>query len=126
MLHSYLQRERVSLPVPAVYDLCADVESLPRFLPGVRRVTRLSDELSVWRTTLGGRSRDVDVLRVRAEPGHRLVWRSVGPAGFRLALTFAGIGPELTEVRVRLDVEPGAPACHGRLIRLAAVAAPAS
>src|SRR5205823_13839718 len=110
------QVECVDLPVAQAFQLWQQVELLPRFMRGVRRVIPVSSELSMWQTTLGGRSHTVDVLLDLCRTNDELVWRSVGPAGFRLAVSFRAVDEGSTEVRLRVDVAADGPSCATDLL----------
>jgi len=81
-MNGCIQFERVNVPARLAFELLRRVELLPSFVVGVLRLAPVCVDLSLWQTTLGGRSREVDVLLKRCRPYRELAWRSVGPAGF--------------------------------------------
>ncbi len=62
-----------------LYAMWHDIESAPKFMEGVRQVTKTGDTTSHWVMSMrGGRTLEWDSEVTAREPGKRLAWRTIG------------------------------------------------
>jgi uncharacterized membrane protein len=92
------------------YAVWRDLENLPRFISHLQSARVTGDRTSHWIVTLpGGLRREWDSELITDEPGRRIVWRSLHPAGATITLSVeferAGGG---RGALVRVAIEHGA------------------
>lgn len=67
----------VNVPVATAYNQWTQFESFPEFMGGVEEVRQLTDDMTHWRTTIGGVEREFDAAITEQIPEERVAWRSV-------------------------------------------------
>lgn len=95
----------VNVPVSTAYDQWTQFESFPEFMGGVEQVDQLSDDLTHWRTSIGGVEREFDAAITEQVPEERVAWRSVDGKTHGGVVTFHRLSPETTRVMVQIDWE---------------------
>jgi uncharacterized membrane protein len=96
----------VAAPVRAAYDRWTQFEEFPRFMDGVREVKQIDDKHVRWRADVAGTEKVWEAEIVDQTPDRRIAWKSVEGARNAGAVLFRPLGPEETEIVVRMDVEP--------------------
>jgi len=100
---------RVSRPIAPVFDLIADIESYPLFMPGwreARTITRADGQQTVWQSVSLGGVRVGFVSMAAIERPNRLGIRSDEPpfSAFRLLWELTEVGASETVVRAEMAV----------------------
>jgi uncharacterized membrane protein len=96
----------VDAPLREVYNQWTQFEDFPRFMEGVEEVRQLDDKHLYWRAKIGGVEREWHAEIVDQVPDERIAWRGltgVAPSG---AVLFRALGPDRTEVTLRVRYEP--------------------
>ncbi|GAB6051254.1 type II toxin-antitoxin system RatA family toxin [Magnetospira thiophila] len=119
---SVVRQYRVEQPSEMLFDVAADIEAYPQFLPncvGARIIERednnmLVDNLFRW-GPLTTRFRS----RARFDPPWEIDVRSVGPGpAFRIQWHFRPDGPGGTQVRFCMDLDLDSPLWRGMVDRV--------
>ena len=95
----------VNVPVATAYNQWTQFESFPEFMGGVEEVRQLTDDMTHWRTTIGGVEREFDAAITEQIPEERVAWRSVDGKTHGGVVTFHRLSPETTRVMVQIDWE---------------------
>ena len=96
----------VDVPVRVAYDQWTQFEDFPKFMEGVERVEQVTDKTLRWTASVAGRSKEWMADIVDQTPDTRIAWKSTEGAENAGAVLFRPLGPEQTEVTLRLDAEP--------------------
>ena len=99
----------VGVPVQVAYGAWTRFEDFPRFMEGVEAVTQLDDRTLRWRASVGGQAKEWTAEIVDQTPDRRVAWKSVDGADNAGAVLFTPIGPDRTEVTLRIDARPDGP-----------------
>jgi uncharacterized membrane protein len=91
-----------------IYDIWAEIESFPLFIPDLKSVARTGERSSRWVASAPfGREVSWEAETTTAEPGRRLAWNTVaGEAKTSGQVVFAEIGDGQTSVTVTLNWTP--------------------
>jgi uncharacterized membrane protein len=100
---------RVEAPIRAVYDQWTQFEEFPRFMEGITSVRQLDDTHLHWTAEIAGRRKEWDAEILEQVPERRISWASTSGARNAGVVTFERIGENMTEVSLRMDVEPEDP-----------------
>lgn len=95
----------VNVPVGTAYNQWTQFESFPAFMGGVEEVTQLSDDMTHWRTTVGGVEREFDAAITEQLPEERVAWRSVDGKTHGGVVTFHRLSADTTRIMVQIDWE---------------------
>lgn len=95
----------VNVPVSTAYNQWTQFESFPEFMGGVEQVTQLADDMTHWRTTVGGVEREFDAAITEQIPEERVAWRSVDGKTHGGVVTFHRLSPDTTRIMVQIDWE---------------------
>ncbi|GEN78348.1 SRPBCC family protein [Actinotalea fermentans] len=95
----------VNVPVATAYNQWTQFETFPEFMSGVEEVHQLTDEMTHWRTTVGGVEREFDAAITEQIPEERVAWRSVDGKTHGGVVTFHRLSPDTTRVMVQIDWE---------------------
>lgn len=95
----------VDVPVSTAYNQWTQFESFPEFMGGVEEVQQLTEDLTHWRTTIGGVEREFDAAITEQVPEERVAWRSVDGKTHGGVVTFHQLSPTTTRVMVQIDWE---------------------
>ena len=96
----------VDVPVRVAYDQWTQFEDFPKFMEGVERVEQVTDKTLRWTASVAGRTKEWMADIVDQTPDTRIAWKSTEGAENAGAVLFRPLGPEQTEVTLRLDAEP--------------------
>jgi uncharacterized membrane protein len=96
----------VRVPVSTAYNQWTQFEDFPNFMEGVKEVRQLDDTHVRWVAEVGGRQEEWDAEITHQIPDQRVAWRSTDGTHTAGAVDFRSIGPEETEVKVRMVYEP--------------------
>jgi hypothetical protein len=97
----------VGLPVRSTYNLWTQLADFPSFMKKVSIVEQASDEKANWKAQVFWSHRTWQATIVEQVPDSHIVWRSTGPKGHvDGAVTFTGLGPNLTRVLLVLEYYP--------------------
>ena len=91
----------VNVPIQAVYHQWIQFEEFPKFMDGVKKVTRLDDKRSHWKAQIVGKAREWEAEIIEQIPDERIVWRSHSGAVNEGIITFQ----RLSETRSRIIVQ---------------------
>ena len=95
----------VNVPVSTAYNQWTQFESFPEFMGGVEEVHQLGDDMTHWRTTVGGVEREFDAAITEQIPEERVAWRSVDGKTHGGVVTFHRLSPDTTRIMVQIDWE---------------------
>ena len=93
----------VNVPVSTAYNQWTQFESFPQFMGGVEEVHQLTEDMTHWRTTVGGDEREVDAAITEQIPEERVAWRSVDGKTHGGVVTFHRLSPDTTRIMVQID-----------------------
>ena len=96
----------VDVPVRVAYDQWTQFEAFPVFMDGVERVVQLDDKHLRWTASVAGQEKEWEAEIVDQTPDRRIAWKSVAGAPNAGAVLFRPIGPDQTEVTLRMEAEP--------------------
>ena len=96
----------VNQPVTTVYNQWTQFEEFPRFMEGVESVVQEDDATLVWRAQVAGIERTWRSRITEQEPDQTIAWMSTEGTRNNGRVTFESLGPEMTRVRLALDIEP--------------------
>jgi len=97
----------VGLPLRTTYDLWTQFADFPTFMKKVESVEQASDEKTNWKAQVFWSHRTWEATIVEQVPDSHIVWRSKGAKGHvDGAVTFTGLGPNLTRVMLVLEYYP--------------------
>ena len=96
----------IRVPVSTAYNQWTQFESFPQFMEGVERVEQVTDKTLRWTASVAGRTKEWMADIVDQTPDTRIAWKSTEGAENAGAVLFRPLGPEQTEVTLRLDAEP--------------------
>jgi hypothetical protein len=97
----------VGLPLRTTYDLWTQFSDFPSFMKKVGSVEQASDEKLNWKAQVVWSHRTWEATIVEQVPDSHIVWRSKGAKGHvDGAVTFTGLGPNLTRVLLVLEYHP--------------------
>ena len=99
----------VAAPVRVAYDQWTQFEEFPKFMEGVERVEQLGDKRLRWTAKIAGQTKEWTAEITDQTPDTRVAWKSIEGAENAGAVTFRPIGPDETEITLRLDAEPEGP-----------------
>ena len=93
----------VNVPVSTAYNQWTQFESFPEFMGGVEEVHQLSEDMTHWRTTVGGVEREFDAAITEQLPEERVAWRSVDGKTHGGVVTFHRLSADTTRIMVQID-----------------------
>ena len=96
----------VDVPRRTAYDQWTQFESFPEFMEGVEHVRQLDDSHLHWEGEIAGVKREWDAEIVHQEPDERITWRATSGAKNDGTVSFGAVGPDRTQVTMRLEFEP--------------------
>jgi uncharacterized membrane protein len=96
----------VDVPRRTAYDQWTQFESFPEFMEGVEHVRQLDDSHLHWEGEIAGVKREWDAEIVHQEPDERITWRATSGTKNDGTVSFGAVGPDRTQVTMRLDFEP--------------------
>ena len=96
----------VHVPVSTAYNQWTQFEDFPNFMEGVKEVRQVDDKHVHWVAEVGGKQEEWDAEITHQIPDQRIAWRSVDGAHTAGAVDFRPVGPDETEVKVRMVYEP--------------------
>lgn len=96
----------VNVPRRTAYDQWTQFETFPEFMDGVDHVRQLDDSHLHWKGEIAGVAREWDAEIVHQEPDERVTWRATSGTKNNGTVSFGSLGPDRTQVTMRLDFEP--------------------
>ena len=97
----------VGLPLRTTYDLWTQFADFPSFMKKVGSIEQASDEKLNWKAQVVWSHRTWEATIVEQVPDSHIVWRSKGAKGHvDGAVTFTGLGSNLTRVLLVLEYHP--------------------
>ena len=103
------EKIRVDVPVGEAYGTWTQFEEFPKFMEGVERVEQLDDKTLRWAASVVGQKKEWTAEIVDQTPDTRIAWKSIDGAENAGAVMFTALGPNETEVTLRLDADPEGP-----------------
>lgn len=97
---------RVSAPVRVAYDQWTQFEDFPRFMEGVKSVKQLDDRTHKWTAKVAGKEKEWQAEITDQPPDKRIACKSTEGTENAGAVMFNPVGPDETEVTLRIDAEP--------------------
>ncbi|HKU35630.1 MAG TPA: SRPBCC family protein, partial [Paenarthrobacter sp.] len=96
----------VNVPVSTAYRQWTQFEEFPRFMGGVERVTRLSDDRLEWVAEIAGVHRHWEAKIVQQDQDRAVAWAAVEGAKNAGWVDFREAGPGQTSLHLTLEYEP--------------------
>ncbi|MFF1832150.1 SRPBCC family protein [Paenarthrobacter sp. NPDC058040] len=96
----------VNVPVSTAYRQWTQFEEFPRFMGGVERVTRLSDDRLEWVAEIAGVHRHWEAKIVQQDQDRAVAWAAVEGAKNAGWVDFKEAGPGQTSLHLTLEYEP--------------------
>jgi uncharacterized membrane protein len=97
----------IGLPLRTTYNLWTQFADFPSFMKKVESVEQESDEKTNWKAQVFWSHRTWEATIVEQVPDSHIVWGSKGPKGHvDGAVSFTGLGPNLTRVMMVLEYHP--------------------
>jgi uncharacterized membrane protein len=112
----------IDQPIELLYRFWRNLENLPRFMPHLESVERVTDTLSRWRAEgPGGSHVEWNAEIINEVPNQVIGWRSIEGSDVVSAgsVNFDDAGPRGTRVRVRLQYSPPGGKVGAALAKLA-------
>lgn len=97
---------QVNVPVRTAYNQWTQFEDWPSFMEGVKEIRQLDDTHQHWRTEIGGREKQFDVVLTEQIPDKRIAWHSTSGAKNAGVVTFHRISENETRVMLQMDYDP--------------------
>ena len=102
---------RIERPAEDVFDFWRDLPNLPRFMQYVEHIDLLGDGKSHWAVKgPGGVKLEWDAQIINEQRPRLLAWESIGASDVVSAgsVKFTPLGPDATDLEVRLQYDPPA------------------
>jgi uncharacterized membrane protein len=96
----------VNVPVHTAYNQWTQFEEFPQFMENVERVEQIDDTHLKWVAEIGGKKAEWIAEIVLQEPDQVIAWRSLDGKGTSGEVEFQPIGPDRTNIEVKLTWEP--------------------
>ncbi|WP_433503470.1 SRPBCC family protein [Pseudonocardia halophobica] len=97
----------VGLPVRTTYNLWTQYADFPGFMKKVESVDQITDEKTHWKAKVFWSHREWEATTMEQVADSHVMWRSKGPKGHvDGAVSFTGLGPNLTRVLLVLEYHP--------------------
>ncbi|GAA2854555.1 hypothetical protein GCM10010472_09750 [Pseudonocardia halophobica] len=97
----------VGLPVRTTYNLWTQYADFPGFMKKVESVDQITDEKTHWKAKVFWSHREWEATTMEQVADSHIMWRSKGPKGHvDGAVSFTGLGPNLTRVLLVLEYHP--------------------
>ena len=96
----------VDVPVRTAYNQWTQFESFPQFMDGVESVQQQSEKSTDWRANIAGKTEEWNAEITEQTPDKRVAWRSTSGAYNAGAVRFESLGPNKTQIYLRLDYMP--------------------
>ncbi len=96
----------VNVPVRTAYNQWTQFEEFPKFMEGVEDIRQLDDTHLHWVASIAGKKKEWEAEITEQSPDRRIAWRSTSGAGNSGVVEFRPLGPNETEVSVRMGYEP--------------------
>ena len=93
----------VNVPVSTAYNQWTQFESFPQFMGGGDEVRQLADDMTHWRTSVGGVEREFDAAITEQIPEERVAWHSVDGKTHGGVVTFHRLSDDTTRIMVQID-----------------------
>jgi len=105
-MHTTEQTIEVNAPLRMVYNQWTQFEEFPRFMEGVKVVRQIGDRRLHWVAEIAGEEEKWDAVIDEQVPDQRIAWRSTDGGHHAGVVTFRDLGPERTQVTLKVDYEP--------------------
>jgi uncharacterized membrane protein len=96
----------VAVPVSTAYNQWTQFEEFPKFMENVERVEQIDDTRLKWEAEIGGKRSDWIAEIVEQQPDRVIAWRSIDGKGVSGEVQFQPIGPDRTQIEVKMTWEP--------------------
>ncbi len=96
----------VDVPVREAYDQWTQFEQFPQFMDNVESVVQTTDKSLAWTAEIAGQRRSWTADITDQTPDTRIAWKSTSGADNAGAVLFRPLGPEQTEITLRIDTDP--------------------
>lgn len=96
----------VAVPRRTAYDQWTQFEEFPAFMDDIERVQQVDDKHLHWKGNFVGMEREWDTEIIHQEPDDRITWLTTQGLQNDGTVSFASVGPERTQVTMRLEFEP--------------------
>lgn len=103
---SYEHAVDVERPLRAVYDQWTQFETYPSFLQDVEEVRQTGDDMTRWRVSIAGVTREFDARILEQVPDEVIGWMSTEGPEQGGTVRFSRLTPERTRVTLRMDFDP--------------------
>jgi uncharacterized membrane protein len=97
---------KVEQPVDTVYNQWTQFEDFPRFMEGIERVEQKGDYDLFFKGKIAGVERNWNARIITQERDKRISWQSTEGAKNNGTVLFDSLGPNETEVTLKLEYEP--------------------
>src|SRR4029453_10494035 len=92
--------------ISTAYNQWTQFEELPKFMENVERVDQIDETHLKWVSEIGGKKNEWIAEIVQQEPDRVIAWRSIDGKGVSGEVRFEPIGPERTQIDVKMTWEP--------------------
>jgi uncharacterized membrane protein len=96
----------VEVPISTAYNQWTQFEEFPKFMENVERVEQIDDTHLKWEADIGGKHSEWIAEIVEQQPDSVIAWRSIDGKGVSGEVRFEPIGPERTQLDVKMTWEP--------------------
>ena len=96
----------VNVPARTAYNQWTQFEEFPLFMDGVLEVRQLDEQMTHWRTNIGGIEKDFDAEITEQIPDKRIAWRSRSGAPNAGVVTFHPLNDQKTRIMLQMEYEP--------------------
>ncbi|MEU7812708.1 SRPBCC family protein [Pseudonocardia sp. NPDC049154] len=106
-LINIVEEQDVGLPLRTTYNLWTQMADFPGFMKKVESVDQLSDEKTHWKAQVFLSHREWEATIMDQVADSHIMWRSKGAKGHvDGAVSFTGLGPNLTRILLVLEYHP--------------------
>jgi hypothetical protein len=106
-LTNIVEETDVGLPVRTTYNLWTQYADFPGFMKKVESVDQIADEKTHWKAKVFWSHREWEATTMEQVADSHIMWRSKGAKGHvDGAVSFTGLGPNLTRVLLVLEYHP--------------------
>jgi hypothetical protein len=99
------QAIEVGAPLRTVYEQLASFENYPRFMAGVRQVTRVGEDRTHWVMELDGQRREFDAQITERTLDQRVSWSTTDGPLLAETITLRPMGETRTQVVAQLEAD---------------------
>src|SRR6185436_4979756 len=96
----------VNVPVETAYTQWMQFEEFPRFMDGVKEVTKIDDDHLHWKVEIAGMEKEWDTQFIEQTLDRRIAWTSPSGAINSETVTFHRLSPDKSKIELQVAYDP--------------------